>query len=136
MKTPQAVRALAALAQGTRLSIYRLLVQQGPGGLSAGTIAERLDIAGATLSFHLKELAHAGMVAARQDGRYVYYSANYGQMNGAPRLSDRELLPRSGLRGGVRAVTANQAQARLALHRFVPLLANVCSMRLAQTRFR
>ena len=82
MKTPQAVKALAALAQETRLSIYRLLVQQGPEGLSAGTIAKRLDIAGATLSFHLKELAHAGMVAARQDGRYVYYSANYGQMNG------------------------------------------------------
>ena len=82
MKTPQAVRALAALAQDTRLAIYRLLVQQGPEGLSAGTIAERLDIAGATLSFHLKELANAGMVESRQDGRFVYYSANYGQMNG------------------------------------------------------
>ena len=82
MKTPQAVKALAALAQDTRLAIYRLLVQQGPEGLSAGTIAERLDIAGATLSFHLKELAHAGMVEARQDGRFVYYSANYEQMNG------------------------------------------------------
>ena len=82
MKTPQAVRALAALAQETRLAIYRLLVQQGPQGLSAGTIAERLDIAGATLSFHLKELAHAGMVEARQEGRYVYYSANFHQMNG------------------------------------------------------
>jgi len=81
MKTPQALKALAALAQETRLAIYRLLVQQGPEGLSAGTIAERLDIAGATLSFHLKELAHAGMVAARQDGRYVYYSANYDHMN-------------------------------------------------------
>ena len=82
MKTPQAVKALAALAQHTRLAIYRLLVQQGRSGLSAGTIAERLDIAGATLSFHLKELAHAGMVEARQEGRFVYYSANFGQMNG------------------------------------------------------
>ena len=81
MKTFQAVKALAALAQDTRLAIYRLLVQQGPQGLSAGTIAERLDIAGATLSFHLKELAHAGMVESRQDGRFVYYSANYDQMN-------------------------------------------------------
>ena len=81
MRTPQAVRALAALAQDTRLAIYRLLVQQGPQGLSAGTIAERLDIAGATLSFHLKELAHAGMVESRQDGRFVYYSANYDQMS-------------------------------------------------------
>lgn len=82
MKTPQAVKALAALAQDTRLAIYRMLVQQGPEGLSAGTIAERLDLPGATLSFHLKELANAGMVGARQDGRFVFYSANYEQMNG------------------------------------------------------
>jgi DNA-binding transcriptional ArsR family regulator len=81
MRTPQAVKALAALAQDTRLAIYRLLVQQGPEGLAAGAIAERLDIAGATLSFHLKELTHAGMVEPRQDGRFVYYSANYDQMN-------------------------------------------------------
>jgi DNA-binding transcriptional ArsR family regulator len=82
MKTPQAVKALAALAQDTRLAIYRMLVQQRPEGLSAGTIAERLDLPGATLSFHLKELANAGMVESRQDGRFVFYSANYEQMNG------------------------------------------------------
>jgi ArsR family transcriptional regulator len=81
MKTTQAVKALAALAQGTRLAIYRLLVQQGREGLSAGTIAQRLDLPAATLSFHLKELANAGMVEARQDGRFVFYSANYDQMN-------------------------------------------------------
>src|SRR5215470_4353227 len=80
MRTPQAVKALAALAQDTRLAIYRLLVQQGPEGLSAGAIAERLDIPGATLSFHLKELSHAGMVEPRQEGRFVYYSANYDHM--------------------------------------------------------
>jgi ArsR family transcriptional regulator, arsenate/arsenite/antimonite-responsive transcriptional repressor len=82
MNTPQAVKALAALAQDTRLAIYRLLVQQGPEGLAAGIIAERLDLPGATLSFHLKELANAGMVDSRQEGRFVYYSANYEQMNG------------------------------------------------------
>ena len=82
MKTPQALKALAALAQDTRLAIYRLLVQQGPAGLSAGAIAERLGLAGATLSFHLKELANAGMVESRQEGRFIYYSANYDQMNG------------------------------------------------------
>jgi ArsR family transcriptional regulator len=82
MKTIQAVKALAALAQDTRLAIYRLLVQQGREGLSAGTIAQRLDLPAATLSFHLKELANAGMVEARQDGRFVFYSANYDQMNG------------------------------------------------------
>ena len=81
MKTAQAVKALAALAQDTRLAIYRLLVQRGPGGLAAGVIAERLGLAGATLSFHLKELTHAGMIEPRQEGRFVYYSANYAQMN-------------------------------------------------------
>lgn len=81
MKTPQAVVALASLAQDTRLAIYRLLVQQGPEGMPAGTIAERLKLPPATLSFHLKELAHAGMADSRQDGRFVFYSANYTQMN-------------------------------------------------------
>jgi ArsR family transcriptional regulator len=82
MKTAEAVKALAALAQDTRLAIYRLLVQQGPMGLPAGTIADRLDVPAATLSFHLKELTNAGMIGPRQDGRFVYYSANYDQMNG------------------------------------------------------
>ena len=82
MKTAQAVRALAALAQDTRLAIYRLLVQQGREGLSVGTVAQRLDLAAPTLSFHLKELANAGMVESRQDGRFMFYSATYDQMNG------------------------------------------------------
>jgi DNA-binding transcriptional ArsR family regulator len=82
MKTRPAVKALAALAQETRLAIYRLLVQQGRPGLAAGIIADRLAIPAATLSFHLKELANAGMVGARQEGRFVYYSANYDQMSG------------------------------------------------------
>ena len=82
MKTADAVKALAALAQDTRLAIYRLLVQKGPEGLPARTIAERLDVPAATLSFHLKELAHAGMIESRQDGRFVYYAANYSRMNG------------------------------------------------------
>jgi DNA-binding transcriptional ArsR family regulator len=77
-----AVEVLAALAQGTRLAIFRLLVQQGPEGLPVGEIAERLELAGATLSFHLKELAHAELVSPRQAGRFIYYSANYRTMNG------------------------------------------------------
>ena len=82
MQTAAAIKGLAALAQESRLRIYRLLVQRGPEGIAAGTIAERLGIAGATLSFHLKELAHAGLVTPRQDGRFIYYSANYAAMNG------------------------------------------------------
>jgi DNA-binding transcriptional ArsR family regulator len=81
METSDAVNALAALAQDTRLAVYRLLVQQGPSGLAAGEIASRLDIAPATLSFHLKELSHAGLASSRQEGRFVYYAANFEAMN-------------------------------------------------------
>lgn len=76
-----AVDSLAALAQESRLLIYRLLVEAGPTGLSVGEIGASLRVAPATLSFHLKELAHAGLVQARQEGRYIYYSANFAKMN-------------------------------------------------------
>jgi DNA-binding transcriptional ArsR family regulator len=81
MEMTHAVRALAALAQDTRLSIFRLLVEAGTTGLAAGEIAAAVGVSPTNLSFHLKELAHAGLVRSRQDGRYVFYSANYGQMN-------------------------------------------------------
>jgi DNA-binding transcriptional ArsR family regulator len=81
MKTENAIKALAALAQGTRLEIYRLLVQEGPEGLAASVVAAKLDLPNATLSFHMKELSQAGLVSARQDGRFIYYSANYPAMN-------------------------------------------------------
>jgi ArsR family transcriptional regulator len=81
MKPTQVVRALAALAQESRLAVYRMLVARGPEGLSAGVIGGRLGIAPATLSFHLKELANAGLVTALTQGRYVIYSANFQGMN-------------------------------------------------------
>jgi len=81
MKTPVAVKALAALAQDSRLAVFRLLVEQGPDGLPAGVIAERLALPSATLSFHLKELASASLVSARQQGRFIYYAASFGTMN-------------------------------------------------------
>ena len=81
MKTDDAVAALAAIAQGSRLAVFRLLVQQGPTGLAAGEIASKLDIAPATLSFHLKELNRAGLVKPRQDGRFIYYAADFLAMN-------------------------------------------------------
>jgi DNA-binding transcriptional ArsR family regulator len=81
MKTPDAVKSLAALAQDSRLAVFRLLVQQGPSGLPAGAIAERLELPPATLSFHLKELANARLVRGRQEGRYIYYAANFETMN-------------------------------------------------------
>jgi DNA-binding transcriptional ArsR family regulator len=82
METKKALTALAGLAQDTRLSIFRLLVEQGPEGLAAGEIVERLALPNATASFHLKELTHAGLVTPRQTGRFIYYSANYTTMNG------------------------------------------------------
>ena len=81
MKSTGAVSALAALAQDTRLDVFRLLVQQGRSGLAAGEIAQHLGVSPATLSFHLKELAHAKLVTSRQDGRFVFYAANFGAMN-------------------------------------------------------
>lgn len=81
MKSKEAVVALAALAQETRLGVFRLLVQQGASGLAAGEIAASLNVSPATLSFHLKELSHAGLVSSRQDGRYIYYTADFAAMN-------------------------------------------------------
>ena len=82
MKSKNAIEALAALAQETRLAIFRLLVRQGPDGLPAGTIGERLDIPAPTLSFHLAQLSRAGLVTSRRDGRSILYAADYRGMNG------------------------------------------------------
>lgn len=80
MDTKSAVGALAALAQETRLGVFRLLIQAGPNGVAAGRISDELDVPGATLSFHLKELSYAGLITSRQEGRYIYYSANFEHM--------------------------------------------------------
>lgn len=72
---------LAALAQETRLAVFRQLVEAGPAGRAAGELAEALGCAPATLSFHLKELSHAGLIAGRQEGRYVIYAANFASMS-------------------------------------------------------
>ena len=81
MEANLVVKSLAALAQDSRLAIFRLLVEAGPGGMAAGKIAEELQVAPATLSFHLKELTNAGLLVSRQDGRFVIYAANFDAMN-------------------------------------------------------
>ena len=81
MEIKAAVDALAALAQESRLSIFRLLVQAGKQGVAAGMLGEKLGIPPATLSFHLKTLTHAGLVSSRTEGRFVIYSANYAEMD-------------------------------------------------------
>ena len=81
METTQAVDALAALAQETRLGIFRLLVEAGPDGLAAGKIGAKMELPPATLSFHLAHLTRAGIARSRQEGRFVIYSADFQSMN-------------------------------------------------------
>lgn len=81
MKSAQVVKALSALAQPTRLAIFRLLVVRGVDGMAAGQIAEKLKVSPANLSFHAKTLTHAGLISQRLDGRFVYYAANFTAMN-------------------------------------------------------
>ncbi len=81
METTQALQSLSALAQESRLAIFRLLVQAGPRGMAAGAIGEKLDLPPATLSFHLAGLTRAGLAQSRQEGRFVIYRADYAAMN-------------------------------------------------------
>src|SRR5690349_3872646 len=81
METKQVVGKLGALAQETRLELFRLLVQQGANGLSAGVIAERLGVPASSLSFHLQQLVHAGLITQRRVSRQMIYAADYSVMN-------------------------------------------------------
>src|SRR5580692_8318397 len=81
MKTKDAVESLAALAQESRLAIFRMLVKRGPEGYTPSQLGEKLEVSSPTLSFHLKELQQAGLVDVRRDGRYLYYRPNFSHMN-------------------------------------------------------
>jgi len=81
METKDAAIALSALAQASRLAVFRTLVQAGPAGLAAGRISELTGIPPSSLSFHLKELSHAGLALSRQEGRFVIYTAQFDAMN-------------------------------------------------------
>lgn len=82
MKKPDALAALAALAQDNRLDIFRLLVEVGPEGLPAGKVSEKLGLAPNTLTFHFDRLREAGLVSVRRDGRLMIYAARFDTMNG------------------------------------------------------
>ena len=82
MEREGTIAALAALAQETRLDIFRLLVQAGSEGRAVGQIGEKLGLPSATLSFHLSQLKHAGLVTFRREGRSLIYTANFAAMNG------------------------------------------------------
>ena len=128
METRSVLAALSALSQEHRLGIFRLLVEHAPEGLPAGSIAARLSLAPATASFHLKELSHAGLIASRQDGRFVWYRADLEAMEWAGGLPHRELLPREfRLRCRVRACrcappdfrsSSHSAEAEVRMRRF------------------
>ncbi len=107
MKTAHALASLAALAQDSRLALYRLLMRRGPVGYSAGEIGRRLAIPTGTLSFHLKELARAGLIEARRDGRYIYYCANLERMSELVGfLTNHRVGAASGTNGSARAAEA------------------------------
>lgn len=82
MEVSDAIAALGALAQETRLRIFRALVQRGPEGLPAGRISALLDLPGPTLSFHLAQLSRAGLIGRRREGRSLIYSADFGAIEG------------------------------------------------------
>jgi DNA-binding transcriptional ArsR family regulator len=82
METSDAVAALAALAQDSRLDVFRLLVQAGPEGMPAGSIATALKLAPNTLTFHFDRLRQAGLIGVRREGRSMIYAARYEAMNG------------------------------------------------------
>ncbi len=82
MESKKVISALAALAQESRLAVFRALVQAGPEGMAATRISEHIGIPPSSLSFHLKEMSHADLVTSRQDGRFVIYAANFKTMNG------------------------------------------------------
>jgi DNA-binding transcriptional ArsR family regulator len=82
MEKQSVIAVLASLAQETRLDVFRLLVQAGPEGVPAGSIATQLKIPAATLSFHLKELKSCGVVNCQREGRTLFYSPNFKVMNG------------------------------------------------------
>ena len=81
MEEPDVVKSLAALAQESRLRVFRTLVVAGPLGLTPGALSEELGVAATTLSFHLKELTNAGLVSQQRDGRNLIYRAAYDRMN-------------------------------------------------------
>src|ERR1700677_3885134 len=80
MKSIDAVKALGALAQESRLEVFRLLVRKGSAGMAAGDLSDHFAMPPATMSFHLKELSNAGLIASRRESRSIIYSANYAHM--------------------------------------------------------
>jgi len=108
MDNKTAVRLFAGLAHSTRLGIVRLLVQAGPTGVAAGEIGSELRMPPATVSFHLKELAQAGLVVARQQSRFIFYSADFSQITGLTRFLTENCCAADGVSCGSDCAPASQ----------------------------
>ncbi|MEX1828952.1 ArsR/SmtB family transcription factor [Luteibacter sp. CQ10] len=117
MKTLDAIKVLSALAQESRLAIFRLLVEQGPDGLPVGEIGECLGLANATLSFHLKELLHAGLVTSRQAGRFIYYAPVISSVNELVEYLTENCCAASGVQCGPPPVVTRAKSERAAAAR-------------------
>jgi DNA-binding transcriptional ArsR family regulator len=109
MDQKRAIAALGALAQETRLDLFRLLVTCGPEGLPAGVIAERLGVLPSSLSFHLAQLVHAGLITQRRLSRQIIYSAEYGAMNDLLAYLTENCCAQSAVRCGPKCDAADAA---------------------------
>ena len=117
MEKTDVVAALAALAQDNRLDVYRLLVQAGPEGMPAGAVAESLDLAPNTLTFHFDRLRGAGLVSVRREGRSMIYAARYEAMNGLTAFLTKtccqgSTVKRRSTDAGARSATSKKERAR------------------------
>ena len=125
MKTTSAVAALAALAQETRLEIFRLLVQTGSDGLPAGHIGERLGLPSATLAFHLKELKNAGLATCTRNGRSLIYAAAYPAMNALLAYLTENCCQGESVACGIGTTVCNPSTARPGVTHEAPARARV-----------
>ncbi len=117
MEKIDAVAALAALAQDNRLDVYRLLVRAGPNGMPAGAVAEALDLAPNTLTFHFDRLRGAGLVSVRREGRSMIYAARYEAMNGliaflTENCCQGSIVKRGSTRTGTKSTTSKNERER------------------------
>jgi ArsR family transcriptional regulator, arsenate/arsenite/antimonite-responsive transcriptional repressor len=111
MKTPDVIEALGALAHEHRLAIYRLLVQRGPEGLSAGAIGQRIGLLPSSLTFHLQNLQRAGLIAQRRESRQLFYSCDFSVMNGLVGYLTENCCGNSGADCAVSCVPATPVKA-------------------------
>jgi ArsR family transcriptional regulator, arsenate/arsenite/antimonite-responsive transcriptional repressor len=114
MKPIEVVVALGALAQESRLAIFRELVKRGPAGYTPGDLIDKLEIPAPTLSFHLKELLRAQLVSSRREGRFLYYSANFDTMEGLIGFLTEKCCSLSDVACEERCATASQPKRRRA----------------------